>query len=125
MAITGAGFLNVCKAVSFEITDHALARLQECLGFHPTRGLAEVFFRRGRHLRYEELRLLGYRPDYHHRQETGVKSWYFRFVVFGQELIAVLTEGHQPGQMVWVTTYYPNEQSDNFRVAEYGMLEAA
>jgi hypothetical protein len=125
MSITGAGFLKVSKATEFEITDHALARLQEYLGFHPTRGLAEVLFRHGRHLRHEELTLLGYRPAYHKRLKMGLKSWYFRFVVLGQEVIAVLTEGHRQGQLIWVTTYHPDEQSEHFRVADYSMLSAA
>lgn len=125
MAITGAGFLKVSKTTEFEITDHAMTRLREYLGFHPTRGLAEVMFRYGRHLRHEELQLLGYRPAYHQRLKMGLKSWYFGFMVMGQEMIAVLTEGQQPGKMVWVTTYHPDEESEHYRVADYGMLLAA
>jgi hypothetical protein len=122
MAITGAGFLKVSKATELEITEHALQRLQESLGFYTSRNLAENFFRQGRHLRHEEMQLLGYRPAYRQRIKNGIKSWYFRFVVFGKEMIAVLTEGHQIGHLVWVTTYHPTRQSELLRVADYGML---
>ena len=122
MAITGARFLKVSKATELEITEHALMRMQEDLGFSIPRAQAEVLFEGGRHLRHEEMQLLGYRPAYGQRLRKGVKSWYFRFVAFGRELIAVLTEGHQNGQLVWVTTYHPTRQSELLRLADYSAL---
>ena len=84
-------------------------RLEQHLGFPPTMGLANTMFSRGRQVKAEEMFLLGYRPSYSRRMSAGVKTWYFLFRVFGQELVAVLSEDGDENAYVWVTTYAPTQ----------------
>ena len=125
MAITGEKFLTVTKAESFSITAHALDRLDEYTGLAPTNGLALALFARSRQVKVREMRLMGYRPGYERRMANGIRSWYFRVVVFGQELIAVISEGCANGSLAWVTTYSPNAQSNLLRMIEYESRVAA
>ena len=116
MATTGTKFMQVTKATTLVITSHATQRIAQCVGIPITRGLASALFHRSRHVRYEDLYNLGYRPAYVSRMSEGERSWYFMFHLFGQELIAVLTEGDTPNEFVWVTTYAPSVQTEHYRL---------
>lgn len=115
--VCGDRFLRLAKAREFTLTAHAHDRLEEHLGFRPTRALAHCCFGRARQMRIEALRMLGYRPAFEARARRGEPSWYFRFRVFGEELIAVITPGKAPGSYVWVTVYAVNAQVDRYRWA--------
>lgn len=106
MASSGEKFLEVTKATGLSVTRHALERIKQYTGLQPTRELAHALFRRGVHVRAQELFLLGYRPGLAKRR--GATSWYFRFQLFGEELLAVIAQGDSPGEFVWVTTYGVN-----------------
>ena len=125
MATTGGKFLRLSNATCFTISDHALLRLEEHTDMEPTRGLASVLFEHSRQVNSQEMRLLGYRPAYGRRLMRGEKSWYFRFQVFCQELIAVIGESASPGEYVWLTTYSPNRQTELLRVADFESLAVA
>jgi hypothetical protein len=118
VGVCGERFLQLAKADEFALTTHALDRLEDHLGFRPTRALAHHFFGRARQVRIETMRLMGYRPAYEARALRGEPTWYFRFQVFGDELVAVVTEGDLPGSYVWVTSYAPNGQMDRCRMVE-------
>jgi len=118
MATSGEKFLNLAKAETLTITSHALARITEFSGFEPTQAVARAMFRRAEQLKPHEMFPLGYRPAYVRRKEQGVQSWYFRFHLFNQELIAVIQEGSEPGEYVWVTTYGITTESSHRRVFE-------
>ena len=125
MATTGRKFLRLTKAQEFTISRHALDRVREYSGFDLTHGLASVLFRHSRHLRVDQVLLLGYRPRYGSRLAQGEHTWYFRFRLFRQEFIAVVGEGERPGEYVWVTTYGMNEQTRNYRVVDAEAVAAA
>ena len=125
MGITGERFLGLSKAENFVITDHALDRLREYTGLEPSEDDAFSLFGESRQVRPEEMILMGYRPRYGRRLMEGQKSWYFRFLAFGEELIAVIGEGFTRGQFAWITAYGPTRQSELFRVADYETLAAA
>ncbi len=125
MAITGEKFLMLSKAVFFDVSCHALDRLREHSGVDVTEEGALALFEDSRQVRPGEMVLMGYRPRYQARLSAGQKSWYFRFLLFGQELIAVVTEGFTSGQYAWVTTYAPTPQSEIYRLAEYEGLAVA
>ncbi len=112
MGIVGNRFLELSGAKSFIVTTHALERMREFAGFRPTSGLAHVWFSRSRQLSHQEMLQLGYRPSYEHRRAEGIKSWYFRFFVFADEMVAVVGEGEIPGEYIWLTTYGRNLQND-------------
>ena len=124
MAITGAGFLNVSKAERFTVSNHALDRIWQHTDLNPTRALATVLFSHSRQVKPFQMMLMGYRPAYARRLKEGKKSWYFRFMLLGEELIAVVTEGSEAGEYAWVTTYHPSQQSEHYRLATYEMLAA-
>ncbi len=90
------------------VSRHALDRLEQYGPRHIREGLAGLLFRRSRYLRHEEIVQLGYRPGFEARRSQGVRSWYFRLPLLSHELIAVLTQGARPGEMVWTTTYAPD-----------------
>lgn len=123
MAITGAGFLDVSRAQTFSVSRHALDRIWQYTDLNPTRALATVLFNHSRQVRVHQMLLMGYRPGYIRRLREGTKSWYFRFLLFGEELIAVVTEG-APGEYAWVTTLHPTRQTECLQVATYEMLAA-
>jgi hypothetical protein len=125
MAVTGAGFLNVSRARWFAISAHALDRIREHTDLHPTKSLAEVLFNHSRQVKPQEMMFMGYRPGYTRRLKEGQKSWYFRFLLLGEELVAVVAEGAVAGEYTWVTTYHPNEQSEHYRLASYERVAAA
>ncbi len=125
MATTGRKFLKVSKARGLTISQHALDRVREYSGFGLTRGLATVLFRHSRHLRAEQVMLLGYRPRYWGRKAEGEPTWYFSFRIFGEEMLAVVGQGEQPGEYVWLTTYGINEQTRHYRLANTDAVAAA
>jgi len=125
MAISGEKFLQVTQATQFEITTHALDRMYEHTGLAPTYGLASVFFSRSRHVKPEEMRLMGFRPGHDRRKASGIRSWYFGFKVFGQELIAVIAEGRETGSLTWITTYGPGVENEPNTAAETSSMVAA
>ena len=125
MAITGKQFLRLNKVSGLAVSHHALTRLREYTGFHQTRALAGVLFSRSRHIRPKEVCLLGFRPRYHGRKAEVEETWYFRFILFGEELLAVVTRDESTGAYVWVTAYAANEQTQHYRVADFDMLTAA
>ena len=81
-------------------------------------------FQNARQLRYADMLLLGHRPRYGQRIRQGQKSWYSGFELRGTELVAVVTEGQLERQYVWVTTYSPNNQTEQFRVPPSEALAA-
>ena len=121
----GNTFLHVTKATAFTITPHALDRIGQRVGFRPTAGLAHVWFGRSRQVDYADMLALGYRPGYPRRKRAGKSSWYFRFSVFGEELVAVVGEGRQPGEYVWVTTYGRDAETEINRMHFAGDCVAA
>ena len=110
MGISGQRFLQLSQPEVLYITEHALERIGEYGGVSMSRDEALQYLLGARQLKVDEMSRLGYRPGYDRRRECGVSSWYFRFALPGMELIAVLCEGRQPGEMVWVTTYGPNPE---------------
>ena len=118
MATTGEKFLRLTKAERFVISGHAMDRVEQCTGMQLTEALASALFHRSRHLRVEEMFTLGYRPAYGKRLRRGEKSWYFRFHLFAQELVAVVSQKDESGEYVWVTTYFPSRQSEHYRLAD-------
>lgn len=124
MGVTGTKFMTLTKAARLCITDHAMERIAQYAGIAPTPGLAQAFFERSIHVRHEELRAMGYRPAYGERIRHGRRSWYFQFQVFGDQLIAVLTEGDRTDEFVWVTTYGRNAQTEWLDCTATGRLAA-
>jgi len=111
MAITGQRWLQLTRAEHLEVCAHALHRIRERAGRWLNEEQAIELFLSARHVRPDDLLLLGYRPAYHRRLRGGQKSWYFRIVVEGRELIAVI--GQQgDGDFAWVTTYGRDAQTD-------------
>ncbi|HNZ18577.1 MAG TPA: hypothetical protein PKK44_09640 [Candidatus Hydrogenedentes bacterium] len=125
MAITGKAFMRVSKATRLEISGHALERIAQHTGLQPTRALAQTLFHRSRQVKASQMWALGYRPGYWQRLAGGQKSWYFRFMLFGEELVAVVQEGALPGHYLWVTTYGATPQSDRYRWADIGLFAEA
>lgn len=117
MAITGKRFLELNRVDNVLVSEHAVARLHQWLGFEPTKALASIWFRRARHLKDTAIFDEGYRPAYSRRVEDGYQSWYFLFTVFGQECVAVISRRGKTGPLIWITTYAPNTQTFRFRTA--------
>ncbi len=125
MAITGSKFIEVSKAHKLDISRHAMDRIAQHTGLPPTEALARTLFHRSRQVKTGQMWMLGYRPSYVRRLAHGQKSWYFRFVLFGEELVAVVQEGALPGEYLWVTTYGATAQSERFRWADFDLLAEA
>lgn len=125
MAIRGDRFLELNKVERLRITEHALNRAWEHSGHALTHSVANALFLSSRQLPVSEMLLLGYRPAYARRRKQGESSWYFRFRIFGQELIAVISEDANDGRPVWVTTYARNAQTDIYRAVPAGELALA
>ena len=125
MAITGSKFMKVSKANRMEISNHAMDRIAQHTGLRPTEALARTLFHRSRQVKAGQMRLLGYRPAYQRRKNHGQHSWYFRFVLFGEELVAVIQEGPLPGDYLWVTTYGATPQSECLRWADFELFAEA
>ena len=117
MRITGEKFLKLSRAAELVVSGHALGRVRQHTGASVPLQTALGLFQDARQLRHAEMLLLGYRPRYGLRMRQGQKSWYFRFELAGTELVAVVTEGQLEGQYVWITTYTPNRQTEQLRVA--------
>ena len=116
MAISGDRFLKVTKAKALRISRHAMDRMNQRVGVHPTRGLAAVLFNRSRQVKAPEMFMMGYRPSYGTRMACGERSWYFRFNFFAEELIAVIGEGDAQDEYIWLTTYAPDAQLEHYRL---------
>jgi len=125
MAITGEKFLEVTRAETFSISWHAQDRIREFLGREISEETAFGFFRRGRQVTAQEMIHLGYRPRYDGRRRRGRKSWYFRFELDGYEFVAVIGEGWEEREFVWITTYARNRQANHYRLASYRQLVLA
>jgi hypothetical protein len=122
MGVTGERFLELSRAEALEVSVHALDRLCERVGFRLTTEEAIGLFQRGRQVKADEMILLGYRPAYGRRLHRGRRSWYFLLPVHGAELIAVVSQSDGEGEFAWVTTYAPNAQTDELRMASYDAL---
>lgn len=121
----GDKFLWVSKAESMEITEHALERIyQHCRRWLSKQNAYEIF-QQATLLKPWQIAVLGYRPGYTWRLLQGIHSWYFRFTLNGEELVAVLSEGQTKGEFVWVTTYGRNRESDLRRMNQALSLIAA
>jgi len=125
MATNGEKFLRLTRATALTVSGHALDRIEQYTGLRPTVALAQMLFRRSAYHRAEDLYLFGYRPGYARRLRRGVRSWYFVFSLFGQELVAVVSTGPRPNEYVWVTTYAPNAQTAHYRLAAPATTYAA
>jgi len=125
MAITGSTFMKVSRAQRLDVSGHAMDRIAHHTGLHPTEALARTLFHRSRQLKTSQMRMLGYRPAYEQRKAHGQRSWYFRFTLFGEELVAVVQEGALPGEYLWVTTYGSTPQTDRLRRADFALLAEA
>ncbi len=112
MSVSGNRFLELSGAETFVVTNHALDRIQEQLGFRPTQGLAHVWFSRSRQLSTNDMHSSGYRPGYRRRRAHGQSSWYFGFRVFGADLVAVVSKSDTEHEYTWITTYARNPQAD-------------
>ena len=124
MAITGKRFLELNRLDALSISEHAMQRLAQTVGFKPTEALASVWFKESRHLKGDAIFEWGYRPAYSRRVEEGYRSWYFHFRVFGQECVAVVSQRGKTGPLVWITTYAPNLQTIRFRQSAQAMAAA-
>ena len=125
MAITGEKFLEVTRAAAFSISWHALDRIRESLGREILEETVFQLFRQGRQLTAQEMIRLGYRPRHNNRMQRGQKSWYFRFEIDGCQFVAVIGEGWDEREFVWITTYARNRQAEHYRVATYRQLTLA
>lgn len=105
MAIRGEKFLEVTRATDFKVSYHALNRIFENTRNFVSEENALGCFSEARQIRYPELLLRGFHPGFNFRQRMGVKTWYFRFELEGQELISVIGEGEEKGEFIWVTTF--------------------
>lgn len=123
--MTGRKLLYVAKCEAFVITAHALARLNERTGLQLNAEQAEALFLEARQVTYQDMLLMGYRPDADGRKARGISSLYFRFVVAEREVIAVLTEERNIRTIMWVTTYAPSRQSEHLRVFRFENLPDA
>ena len=54
--------------------------------------------------------------------KQAIKSWYFDLGLPGEEAIAVVGEGDDPGELVWMTTYAPNRQTELCRLASLNQV---
>ena len=124
MAITGRRFLELNRVEDLVVSNHAIARMEQTIGFKPTTALASIWFKQSRHLKGDAIFDWGYRPASSRHLEEGYRTWYFRFQVFGQECIAVISQRGGAGPLVWITTYAPNRQTMRFRQAS-GVMFAA
>jgi hypothetical protein len=125
MAATGTRFLKLSGAEDFLVSLHALERLREHSGRPVAEEEAFAVFGGGMQVSAEKLILMGYRPAYGRRMSEDKRSWYFRFEMDGQEMIAVVGEGDRAGQYIWVTTYVRNRQTAHLMVAAFDMLMSA
>jgi hypothetical protein len=123
MGVTGERFLELSRAEDLEVSGHALDRLCERLGLRLTTEEAIGLFQRGHQVKADEMILLGYRPAYGRRLRHGRRSWYFLLPVHGAELIAVVSQADGEGQFAWATTYAPNDQTQQLRMASYDALD--
>ena len=101
---SGESFLNAHPGHSFIVAPRALEKLASYTGFPATRAVAMAMFRRAHRVRSCELWPMG------SWREGGSDSkrtrWYFRFRVFSQELIAVVSEGEDDKTLEWTATYH-------------------
>lgn len=104
MASTGRAFLNTQGRSTLTIDQAALDAVRAYTGFGLTRGLALVLFRHGRRLRPEDVAAMGLPARYRGRTAGGERTWYFRFRIFGEELVAVVGEGDRRGEYLWLAT---------------------
>jgi hypothetical protein len=123
MAIRGERFLALTRARTFAVSAHALDRMAEHTGHDVTRAVAHALFARARQVRYGDLRLLGFRPDYAGRRLKGTESWYFVVNLFGEDLVAVVQRA-EPGSddYVWVTTYAPDAITERRQLVNWGAV---
>jgi hypothetical protein len=117
MATSGEKFLRLTKATGLHVTGHALERIRERTGIPLESDEAFEHFRDARQIRLPQLLTLGYRPRYEGRRQRGCQSWYFRMNLDGQEIIAVVQQGPEPEQYLWVTSYAPDAQALQYRVS--------
>lgn len=125
MATNGRKFLQLTSTHTLTITGHALQRIFEYSGWPVCFESAEALFHRSRYTHYQDVFSLGYRPAYHRRRRAGTPTWYFRFALRGVELVAVLAQGNESGELVWVTTYAANEQTEHLRMPGHDRISAA
>lgn len=118
MATTGRKFLKLSQAQGLTVSRHALDRMRQYTGLDLHENLAMLLFRHSEYRSPEQVLMLGFRPRYWGRKAEGQKSWYFRFHVSGEELLAVVAEGDRPGEYVWVTTYGVNDQTRHYRLVD-------
>ena len=123
MAITGEKFLQFEKK-SLIITGHALSRIRDLAGVNLDPATALEMFHAARQVKCEELFALGYRPAIKRRKQKGIKSWYFRTEIEGEEAIAVISTGQESHALLWITTYFKDKQTEEFRKAETDGLGA-
>ena len=100
---TGEKFLTDREGQSFVIAHRALERLADYTGFPATRAVAMAMFRRAYRVRSCELWPLG--AWHANSSDQPRRRWYFRFRVFSQELIAVVSEGDTENTLEWTATY--------------------
>jgi len=112
MGVSGERFFALSGADTLCITEHALERIEQHCGIALGKAEAYTFLCGSSLLKAEQLMRLGYRPGYDRRKRRGEESWYFRFLLDGEELVAVLSRGGEPGEFVWRTTYGRNPESD-------------
>lgn len=101
---SGESFLNVHQGQSFIVAPRALEKLAAHTGFPATRAVAMAMFRRAHRVRSCELWPMG---SWRSGSNEGKRTrWYFRFRVFSQELIAVVSEGEDEKTLEWTATYH-------------------
>lgn len=119
MAITGKKFLELNKK-RLIVTDHAHERLNVAADRCFLIGMLVDLFEKARHLKVNELSMLGYQSGTDKYARKGESSHYFLLPedLVGTEAIAVVSDGmigHEPDVMIWVTTLYVTNQTRNFR----------
>jgi len=125
MAIDGERFLELNRKETLWISRHAMCRMSEFAGWKVPVEMLEAVFMRARQLKIGQIAALGYRPRYGDRLAAGVKSWYFRFVFLGREMIAVVSQMADSGELVWATTYCRDGQNDALQSLSYADLQHA
>ena len=119
MAVTGAKFLELHGRRTIIISTHALQRLEEQSSVTLDVDNAVSIFKKSSHIKYADLLLLGYRPR---GSRNGETSSYFYTKWCGEEMIIVVSKPDDADVLVWVTSYFKNDQTKNYRVFEYGEI---
>ena len=114
MAITGEKFLQLEGITNFIIMDHAKSKIRLKLNMYRKISEEEMLhlFKNARQISFEELHFKGFRSRHFGRKSKGQNSWYFVFKLFNEEMVAVISKKENKPDLMWVTTFTHNSQSE-------------